>query len=53
MDKYVAALNIEHLRKQALEERDSSKREILLNILAEEEATLAAIEARSRQIRKI
>jgi hypothetical protein len=42
MDKFVARLNIDHFRKMLATERDDSKRETLLSLLAEEEAKLAA-----------
>lgn len=43
MDKKVARLNIEHCRKRLEEETDPSKRELLLRLLAEEEAKLAGL----------
>ncbi len=42
MDKLVARLNIEHFRKQLETETDEAKRQMLLRLLAEEEAKLAA-----------
>lgn len=43
MDKFVAALNIAHLRKQIAEEPDENKRAVLARILAEEEAKAAVL----------
>ncbi len=43
MDKTIAQLNIEHFRRKLAEETDASKREILLQLLAEEEAKLKAL----------
>jgi hypothetical protein len=40
----VARLNIEHFRKKLAEEKDETKRQTLLHLLAEEEAKLAALE---------
>jgi hypothetical protein len=42
MDKAVARLNIEHFRKQLATETDETKRQMLLRLLAEEEAKLSA-----------
>lgn len=44
MDKLVACLNIEHYRKTLAKEDDETRRRTLLQLLAEEEAKLAAIE---------
>lgn len=46
MDKFIATLNIEHLRKQAAEEPDPKKRRVMLDLLAQEEAKLALILAK-------
>jgi hypothetical protein len=43
MDKLVAQLNIEHLRKRLATETDESKRQMMLRLLSEEEAKLAAL----------
>lgn len=43
MDKFVADLNIQHLRLQLAAERDETKRAILQKLLADEEAVLASI----------
>lgn len=51
MDRTVARLNIEHFRKQLAEELDDGKRRILLRLLAEEEAKLAAIEKAAKNER--
>ena len=53
MDRTVARLNIEHFRKQLAEEKDEAKRRMLVQLLAEEEAKLAAIEARSKKDRSV
>ena len=45
MDKFIATLNIDHLRKQAAEEPDAARRKVLLDLLAREEASLAVIVA--------
>lgn len=50
MDKFVATLNIEHLQKQILAEPDETKRNILMDILAREEKSLALIEAARRDL---
>jgi hypothetical protein len=43
MDRTIARLNIEHLRKRLAEEADEARRQTLLGLLAEEEAKLAAL----------
>lgn len=43
MDKTVARLNIEYFRKKLQSESDGKQREMLLRLLAEEEAKLAAL----------
>lgn len=43
MDKYIARLNIEHFRKLLARETDETKRETLIQLLAEEELKLAAL----------
>jgi hypothetical protein len=43
MDKMVARLNIEHLRKQLETETDETRRQTMQRILAEEEAKLAVL----------
>ncbi len=45
----VAQRNIEHYRKQLLEETDSAKHEALARLLAEEEAKLASLRGKQRQ----
>ena len=52
MDKFVAGLNIEHLRKQLSEETDATKRQVLSGILAREEAALGLILARPQEVAK-
>ena len=44
MDKLVAQLNIEHFRKKLAAEKDETKRPMLLRLLAEEKAKLAALD---------
>ena len=44
MDKTVARLNIEHFRNLLLEEMDEAKRQIVLRLLAREEAILATLD---------
>jgi len=41
MDMFIARLNIEHFRKQLAEGTDETKRQVLVRLLAEEEAKLA------------
>jgi len=43
MDRTVADLNIQHFKKLLEAEKDEAKRQILLRLLAEEEAKLAAV----------
>ena len=43
MDKTIARLNIEYFRKKLLNETDEAKRQMILRLIAEEEAKLAAI----------
>ena len=52
MDKFVARLNIGHLRKQIAEEKDDAKRKILLQILATEESNLARLLDEARKDEK-
>ncbi len=42
MDKFVACANIKHFHELLAKERDEAKRAMLLRLLAEEEAKLAA-----------
>ena len=42
MDRTVARLNIEHFRNQLAKETDENTRKVILRLLAEEEAKLAA-----------
>ncbi len=49
MDKTVARLNIEHFRKKLAVEKDEGKRQVLLRLLAEEEAKLASLTAPPRE----
>jgi hypothetical protein len=43
MEKFVARHNIEHLRELLSKEKDEAKRQVLLDILAKEEAALALL----------
>ncbi|MND04266.1 hypothetical protein D3C83_244580 [compost metagenome] len=52
MDRYVARLNIEHFKQKLAEETDPAKREMLVRLLAEEEAKLAALEEKSKDVKK-
>jgi hypothetical protein len=38
MDKFVHRLNLEHYRRQLAETKDETQRQVLLNLIAEEEA---------------
>jgi hypothetical protein len=53
MDKFVARLNVEHYRKKIAAETDEAQRQKLLQLLAEEEAKLAAIELREKERRRV
>ena len=44
LDTMVARLNIEHYRKRLSEEVDETKRQTLLNLIAEETVKLSALE---------
>lgn len=44
MDIFVARLNVEHCRKVLATERDHERRELISQLLAQEEAKLAALE---------
>ena len=44
LDTTVARLNIEHYRKRLSEEVDETKRQTLLNLIAEEKVKLSALE---------
>ena len=52
MDKFVAYLYIQDYREKIAAEADEAQRHKLLRLLAEEEAKLAAIEARERKERR-
>ena len=43
MDRTVARLNIEHFRQLLARETDETKRQMILRLLAEEEAKLKAL----------
>ncbi len=42
VDKFIAQLNIAHFREKLATEQDATKRQMLLRLLGEEEAKLAA-----------
>ena len=44
MDKMIARLNISHYKMKLATEQDEAKRQILLRLLTEEEAKLAALD---------
>jgi len=44
MDKMIARLNISHYKMKLVTEQDEAKQQILLRLLAEEQAKLAALE---------
>ncbi len=44
MDKAVARLNIEHYRKLLANETDETRRQMIVRLLAEEEAKLGGLE---------
>jgi hypothetical protein len=44
MEKFIARANITHLREKLATEQDEAKRQILLRLLAEQEAKLATLE---------
>jgi hypothetical protein len=52
MDKFVAHQNIEHYRGKLATETDEGQRQILLRLLAEEEAKLAAMEKTPQRKRR-
>ena len=45
IDRLIARLNIEHFRRLLSEEKDEPKRQILLHLLAQEKAKLAALDS--------
>lgn len=49
MDKTVADLNIEHFKKLLAIETDPVKRQTIQQLLAEEEARLASVQARKKR----
>jgi hypothetical protein len=52
MDKTVARLNIEHYRRLLATETDESRRQMLLRLLAEEEARIADTKPPERNRRR-
>jgi len=49
MDRDIARLNIEHFRKLLERETDETRRNMLLRLLAEEEAKLSALSRSARE----
>lgn len=49
MDETIARLNIEHYRRLLAEATDEARRKTLLQLLAEEEAKLAAAQPERKQ----
>lgn len=49
MDKTVALLNIENLRKKLVSETDEVKRQAIIRLISEEEAKALALEAPQRK----
>jgi hypothetical protein len=47
LDKVVARLNIEHYRKKLTEEKDPDRRNMLVRLMADEEAKLASLEKKA------
>ncbi len=52
MNKLVARLNIEHCRRELAKEVDDARRQTLVQLLAEEEAKLAAMERSPKDERR-
>ncbi len=52
MFKTVTRLNIEHFRELLAKEVDQAKRQMLLRLLAEEDAKLASLEGRNSKEEK-
>jgi hypothetical protein len=52
MDKMIARLNISHYKMKLVTEQDEAKRQILLRLLAEEEAKLAALDGPPKRKRR-
>ena len=53
MDRTVAHLNIEHYRRLLAKETDEARRQLLMRVLAEEEAKLADNAPRERKDRSL
>ena len=52
MDKVIARLNISNYKMKLVAEQDEAKRQILLRLLTEEEAKLAALDDPSKKERR-
>jgi hypothetical protein len=50
MDRKIARLNIEHYRKLLADEKDETRRQTVVHLLAEEESKLAELERLARGI---
>lgn len=50
MDRFVARLNIDHYRTLLARETDAGKRDAILKLLAEEERTLAILDAALKKL---
>jgi hypothetical protein len=53
VDKTIARLNIEHYRRQLVDEKDEIKRRMLQKLLAEEEEKLAMLAKGQQERRKL
>jgi hypothetical protein len=53
MLRFVAQLNIDHYREMLAEETDANKRKLLEQLLAEEEAKLAAEKQKSKEQKQV
>ena len=53
MDKIVARLNIEYLRKKLATETDDAKRKIIIRLIAEEEAKVLALGPPPKRIKRL
>ena len=51
MEKMIACLNISHYKMKLVTEQDEAKRQIVLRLLAEEEAKLAALDDPPKRIK--
>jgi hypothetical protein len=49
MDKFVAQTNITHLHEKLATEQDETKRQVLLQLLTEEEAKLVSLNSKPKR----